>query len=296
MAGLFGHGLTSTAACGIRSQWPAHPVRAITDASHPPRPLRRKVHRSPWRIVTLLGLAYGLLVLGIAIPAALFSGTIFALPFAWMRRGERERHTVRAAVVWSRGLLNWLLFVRTTVTGETSLGDEEGALVVSNHRSWVDPLLMIAELRAMGLSKAEIFWLPMIGQYAWLSGAVFVNRKSPENRKFARDEVMKLIRGGARVALFPEGTRSRDGKIRDKVYLSLPMDCWHENIPVQPCAVYGTERVLPPTRPVAIPFQTCRIDIGEVLRPADYPDAKSFAQAVWADVIERVERMQAEDS
>lgn len=253
--------------------------------------------RSPlWMLQTAMGLLYGVLVLALAVVAAVVSGTLIALPFAPLRRGRRERFTVWAAIVWSRVVMHGLLGVRVRVSGQGALPSDRGALVVANHRSWLDPLLLIAELKAVGLSKSEIFWLPAIGQYAWLCGAVFVNRKSRKGRQAAREEVMKLIRGGARVGLFPEGTRSRDGEIRDRVFLTLPRDCWEEGVAVLPCAVYGTERTLPTTWSVAVPFQSCRLDIGEVFDPADYGSADEFADAVWDDVRTRFERLRAEDT
>ncbi|TNE91987.1 MAG: 1-acyl-sn-glycerol-3-phosphate acyltransferase [Deltaproteobacteria bacterium] len=246
-------------------------------------------------LLSVLGLVYGLFVLLFAVLAALVVGTVMALPFAPIARGRRESFTVWAAVVWSRVVLHGLLGARPRVTGKGNLPSDRGALVVANHRSWLDPLLLIAELRAVGLSKSEIFWLPAIGQYAWLCGAVFVNRRSRAGRQRAREEVMMLIRGGARIGLFPEGTRSRDGELRDKVYLTLPKDCWEEGVAVLPCAVYGTERSLPTTWSVAIPFQRCRMDIGEVVDPQDYATAEAFADAVWGDVRTRFEALRAEE-
>ena len=107
---------------------------------------------------------------------------------------------------------------------------------------------------------------------------------------------MHLIRSGARVALFPEGTRSRDGEISERVYLTLPKDCWREGVPVLSCAVYGTERVLPTVWPGAVPFQSCRMDIGTVFEPAEYESAEAFARAVWEDVRMRAEALRAEDA
>lgn len=250
---------------------------------------------SPLRpLWSVLGLAYGLVVLLLAVLAALVVGTVMALPFLPIARGRRERFTVWAAVVWSRIVLHGLLGVRPRVTGQGNLPADRGALVVGNHLSWLDPLLMIAELRAVGLSKHDVFYLPAIGQYAWLCGAVFVNRKSPEGRARARREVMELIRGGARIALFPEGTRSKDGELRERVFLSLPRDCWEDGVCVLPVAFADTQRSLPVGWSVAVPFQHCRMDIGEVMDPRDYASADAFAEAVWEDVCARFERIRGE--
>ena len=243
----------------------------------------------------VLGLVYGLGVLAAAIVAALISGMLIAVPFIPLRRGKRERFSVWCAVVWSHVVVRGFLLARPTVTGRGTLPSDRGALVVGNHRSWIDPLLMAGYLRAMGLSKKEIFYLPFIGLFAYLAGAVFVDRKSPERRKRARQEVMDLVRSGARVALFPEGTRTRDGELKDKVYLTLVRDCWEAEVLVLPVGFWGTERTLPATQAMAVPFQSCRMDIGAVMDPRGYESADAFAEAVWEDVRQRVARLRAED-
>ena len=71
------------------------------------------------------------------------------------------------------------------------------------------------------------------------------------------------------------------------------MDAWHQNLPVVPCAIHGSEKVLPPTRLVAFPGQVVRLDIHPALRPADYPSARSFGQACWDKVKERLALLEA---
>ena len=89
--------------------------------------------------------------------------------------------------------------------------------------------------------------------------------------------------------VFPEGTRTRTGELKERVYLNLPMDCYREKLPVVCCAVWGTERVLPPDVFGCWPYQEVRLRIGRTLRPADYPDARTFARACWDEVKRLVE-------
>ena len=46
---------------------------------------------------------------------------------------------------------------------------------------------------------------------------------------------------------------------------------------------------------MAVPFQSCRMDIGAVMDPRGYESADAFAEAVWEDVRQRVARLRAED-
>lgn len=245
----------------------------------------------------ILGLIYGLIALWASSMAAAVFGTLGVLPFVVVPRGRRERYAIVAAGWWCDLVVRGFLLARPVVTGTVDLSRSggRGAMFVSNHRSWIDPLLMVRWTHSQGLSKALIRYIPFVGFFAYLTGAVFFDRGNPKDRKRAREEMMWLLQQGARCHMFPEGTRSRDGNVRDKVHLVLPRDCWEARIPVVPCAVWGTERVLPVVFPSAFPFQACRFDIGEPMYPEDYPDADAFAKACWEEVLHRIEGLKAEE-
>lgn len=236
----------------------------------------------------VLAALFGVWALAGAIGLGLAVGTWGVLPFVVVPRGRRERYTMRAAQVWAWLVVRVVLCTRVEVHGHWRLPDGQGAILFCNHRSWLDPLLLMAETRSNGLSKREIVWIPVIGLYGYLSGAVFFDRRSMQDRHRARREVMALVKGGHRVQVFPEGTRSVDGTLRQRVFLTSAYDAYQRGIPVVPCAVVGTERVLPPHRAEAWPFRRVVLEIGDPLRPAEYPDAERFALACWAGVTERV--------
>ncbi len=224
---------------------------------------------------------------------AFLVGTFGVLPFAPMPRGRRERYTIRPAMLFSQAVTR-ILLATVDVTGRVQLKDERGALVISNHRSWFDPLLLIAHTGSNGLSKSIIFWIPFVGFYGWLAGAVFFDRSSREARAAARDEVLMLVRSGARVHIFPEGTRTRDGTLAERVFLTLIRDCYDAGLPVVPCAVMHTERVFPIDMPVLSPGRSCRVDVGCAMYPEDHESAEAFAIAAWDDVKAKVRALEQE--
>ena len=240
---------------------------------------------------TVLGFLYGTLALSLAIAWALIVGTTMILPFVVLPRGHRERYTIVGAALWAWGVVRVVMLGRPRIDIDAPLPSDQGALIVCNHRSWLDPLVLMYATRASGLSKLVILFIPFVGLYGWLAGSVFFARDSRGQRARARREVMRLAGLGSRIQLFPEGTRTRDGKLLDRVHLTLVQDCFDSGLPVVPCALWGTERALPPGRPVAYPFQEFRVSIGAPKWPRDYPDAASFAAAVWDDVRDRVERI-----
>lgn len=232
----------------------------------------------------LFGAVFGVSALLVATVSALLFGTVTVLPLALLPRGRRERYAMGPASLWADWIVRWLLLVDVDLSGTPDLGPSEGALVLCNHRSWLDPVLLMAKTRSNGLSKGIIFFLPILGLYGWLSGAVFFDRSRASSRARARQEVLHLISQGHRLQVFPEGTRSRTGAISERVYLLLPMDCYHRGLPVVCCAVHGTERVLPPDVFGAWPGQRVKLRIGATMRPKDYPNARAFAQACWKEV------------
>ncbi len=234
---------------------------------------------------------YGLSALLFAIGSAFAIGTVFMLPFVVVPRGRREKYTVVALERFARGVL-WFLRVQPTVQGTFPLPNDKGALIICNHRSWLDPMLLMAHTRASGLSKSQVFWIPFIGFYGWLSGSVFFNRGSPTQRKRAREETMWLLGLGARIFVFPEGTRTRNGQLSEKVSYTLMKDCFEAGIPVVACAVSGTERALPVDRLAARPNQPVWLDLGTVFYPADFADGQAFADAAWNTVVVRVAELE----
>ncbi len=228
---------------------------------------------------------FGVGVLVAASLLALGMGTFLVLPHARKPPGERERYTVPGAVRWASVILDHLLRVRVHLTGTLPADDERrGMLVLCNHRSWLDPLVLMRHTRSNGLSKSEVSWLPFIGLMGRLTGAVFFDRRDPHARQRARDEVLHLLRSGHRVQVFPEGTRTREGRIGRRVYLNLAMDCHKAQLPVLCCAVWRTEHVLPPGFFGAWWDRDVDLHVGPLLEPRDYPDARAFAAAAWAEV------------
>ena len=234
-------------------------------------------------------LSYGICALIIAMLVAFLVGTVVALPFALLPRGKRERFSNHATVLFSMFVVRCVLFNQPTVIYESTQRITGPALLVCNHRSWLDVLYLAWLGRASGLSKSSVLYIPFVGFYAWLGGAVFFDRKFPDARARARTEVISQLEAGHRIFIFPEGTRSRDGAIREKVHLTLVRDCFERNISVVPCAVMGTEDVIPVSPPGVIPGRSASIRINDTLLPSQYENANQFAAAVWNKVVMSVD-------
>ena len=126
-----------------------------------------------------------------------------------------SRYLIKAAIVGNNldralrvrkqwfSIINAMLGVRVEVFGEMP---KESGLLVCNHRSYFDPLIVMQYLLALPVGKAEIEKWPIIGYGAKVSGSVFVDRKTKEGRDKARQEILNTLRKGYFVINYPEGT------------------------------------------------------------------------------------------
>jgi lyso-ornithine lipid O-acyltransferase len=84
-------------------------------------------------------------------------------------------------------------------------------LLVSNHISYLDILLLSSLTPAVFVAKREVKSWPVMGLLARLGGTVFIDRQRRTHVGEVNDEIQNTLNDGALVVVFPEGTSS-DGK------------------------------------------------------------------------------------
>lgn len=84
-------------------------------------------------------------------------------------------------------------------------------LIVSNHLSYLDILVLSAVTPAVFISKSEVKHWPVFGWFARLSGALFLDRTRRSDVARLNQQIAQVLDGGVPVVLFPEGTSS-DGR------------------------------------------------------------------------------------
>ena len=143
------------------------------------------------------------------------------------------------------------LLLRPTIIGRENVPATGPFIIASNHLSFIDSMAipLMSPRRVGYLAKAEYFTTPGIG--GWLTktlftalGALPVHRDTHRAAQEALDTAMTVLKAGGGFGIYPEGTRSRDGRLaRGKTgvaWLALTADC-----PVVPVAVAGTDRIQP---------------------------------------------------
>jgi len=117
-------------------------------------------------------------------------------------------------------------------------------IIAANHVSLIEgPLIFATPGReVVFISKKEVFDLPFVGFAMHRSGFIAIDRRNPPATLFKK--VKEKLLHGKTLAIFPEGTRSPDGKLRTfkKGFARFAAKL---KVPVIPCAVIGAHKVLP---------------------------------------------------
>ncbi|MDE5709048.1 MAG: 1-acyl-sn-glycerol-3-phosphate acyltransferase [Alistipes sp.] len=129
---------------------------------------------------------------------------------------DRARRTVHEL---SRILVRIFFFIppfwRQRVIGREYVDKDKSYVIVLNHNTVIDiPTLYYLPLNFRWVSKREVFRVPFFGQFLVLHGDICIDRGRAAEAKEQMVQKGRVWLGrGASVAVFPEGTRSKDGEI-----------------------------------------------------------------------------------
>jgi 1-acyl-sn-glycerol-3-phosphate acyltransferase len=90
---------------------------------------------------------------------------------------------------------------------------DKTALIVANHRSYIDATVLLEKVTASFLAKAEVASWPVLGLGTKLGGTLFVKRENRASRKQARKDIADRLGRGISVVVFPEGTTHQGPEI-----------------------------------------------------------------------------------
>jgi len=172
----------------------------------------------------------------------------------------------------------------------------EGGLVVSNHLSYLDIVILAASMRCFFVAKAEISSWPYFGLTARMGGTMFIDRSSRSSAVKVANEIAARLPLPIPIVLFPEGT-STDGSSVLRFYTHLFEPAVRAASPVTAASVryvfddgtverdlcwYGDEGFLPHLwRALGTPGFTAEIRFGV---PRVYPDRRTAAAKTHVEV------------
>jgi 1-acyl-sn-glycerol-3-phosphate acyltransferase len=118
------------------------------------------------------------------------------------------------------------------------------------------------------VAKRSIFWIPVLGQAMAIAGFIPIDRQDRTRAIRSIGRAIERIAQGESVILFPEGTRSRDGKLgrfkRGSFHLAI-----EAGVPIVPVAISGTGRVVKP-RSIVVRRGPVKVTFLPPLDPAAY--------------------------
>jgi len=162
------------------------------------------------------------------------------------------------------------LFCRPTVEGVENVPEHGGAIIASNHLAVVDSFLLplLVPRRITFLAKREYFTQP--GLVGWVKktffsgvGQVPIDRSGGSAAQAAMSTAIRVLREGKLLGIYPEGTRSPDGRLY-KGKTGVARMALESGVPVVPAVMIGTDRVNPIGSRMWRPSKV-RIKIGEPL-------------------------------
>lgn len=148
------------------------------------------------------------------------------------------------------GSINWgkNIFYDTnstiSVKGLENLPKDRACVYIANHQGYMDiPVLLGFLEKSMGfIAKIEILKVPVLSKWMKYMHCTFLNRKSPRQSIKAMNESIENVKKGYSIVIFPEGTRSKGGKVKDFKAGSFKL-AYKAGVPIVPISIDGTWKI-----------------------------------------------------
>ncbi|MFH1147492.1 MAG: lysophospholipid acyltransferase family protein [Pseudomonadota bacterium] len=177
------------------------------------------------------------------VPIVTFLSSCMAIFVSILGKSGNQAHIVGR--IWARCIL-WPAGVKVTIKGLENIEPDTSCIYAANHQSQFDipAVLGYLPIQFRWLAKRELFQIPVFGFAMRRAGYLPVDRSHPKNAMKSLEEAAQRITEGKSVLIFPEGTRSHDGKLLPfkpgGIILALKSQC-----PIIPMAIMGTRDILP---------------------------------------------------
>ncbi|HJU26181.1 MAG TPA: lysophospholipid acyltransferase family protein [Rhodanobacteraceae bacterium] len=172
---------------------------------------------------------------------------VLALAVKLLGGGSTRLPLRMAARLWAPGLLHGAL-AKLQVEGMERVDFSRPHVFVANHQSIIDVCALFSALPVplRFVLKRQLRGVPFIGWYAAEMGMVFIERDNARGASRDLHAAAQLLRGGASVCAFPEGTRNRADGLRPFKGGAFQAAI-QAQVPVVPVAITGSGTVLPPS-------------------------------------------------
>jgi 1-acyl-sn-glycerol-3-phosphate acyltransferase len=171
--------------------------------------------------------------------------------------------------------------ISVEVTGQENLPVSQSCIFMSNHVSNLDPPVLMPYLpgRSSVLLKKQLMGIPILGTAMRMAKFVPVERgHSVEAAKTSIAAAGDALRSGLNILVFPEGTRSKDGRL--SAFKKGPFFLAEDTrAPVVPIAISGTQHMMSKGS-MAVKAGVARIEFLKPIEPVDYATRDALMAAV----------------
>lgn len=135
------------------------------------------------------------------------------LPYADATRRDRM---IRE---WAQKFLH-ILNIKLSASDIPPVCNQQGKLLVANHTSWLDIIVILAAYPVRFVAKAEIGSWPLLNRLCRNAGTLFIEREKRSDTLRINQQMEDILGGGGSIAIFPEGTTC-NGEILQHFHASL---------------------------------------------------------------------------
>jgi len=188
---------------------------------------------------------------------------------------------------------------RINVTGLHNVPAEGPAIFCPNHISFVDSLVLPCVLprRISYVGKAEYMDSWKTRHIFPAIGMIPIHRGGGSASQRALDTAAGILERGELFGIYPEGTRSRDGKLH-KGHTGPARLALRTGAAIIPVGLKGTDRMQPAGAPLPRPFISCQVNIGapiDVARYAERGDDRLVLRQLIDEVMFEIRKLSGQD-
>ncbi len=179
---------------------------------------------------------------------------------------------------------------RVKVEGAQNIPTAGGAILAANHISFFDTVVLMLSVSrpTRFIGKAEYMDSFKTRHLFPALGMIPIERSVGRQAMAALDTAAGVLRGGELLAIYPEGTRSRDGLLH-RGHTGVAELALLTGVPIVPIGLVGTDRIQPIGSRVPRPFRRAVMRVGRPILPGDYGGAKRRRrQQMTGDLMEAI--------
>lgn len=110
-------------------------------------------------------------------------------------------------------LMRTILSIKVAVEGDEGQLERGGEVIIANHTSYVDGIVLGSIFPIVFVSKREVKSWPIVGQWNVLCGTIFINRQRKERIGATITEMSRKLQQQVNILLFPEGTSTNGERL-----------------------------------------------------------------------------------